>query len=73
MIDDPYRINGDAEIYSSFRKIFQQELELKMKHQGKDANFLDLDIMDTTDDEIFVYNSLTKEMNWDFFLFAYHR
>ena len=73
MIDDPYRINGDAEIYSSFRKIFQQELELKMKHQGKDANFLDLDITDTTDDEIFVYNSLTKEMNCDFFLFAYHR
>ena len=67
LIDDPYPINDDAEIYSSFRKIFQEELELKMKHQGRHANFLDLDITDITDNEIFVDTSLTREMNFDFF------
>ena len=38
-----------------------------MEHQGRHANFLDLDITDITDNEIFVDTSLTKEMNFDFF------
>ena len=41
-IDDEYNINDQGEFARSFSEIYPKELQLKFKHQGLQATFLDL-------------------------------
>ena len=57
--DDLCTINDDGEFSSSYKYIYSKQLELKLKHQGEHATFLDLDI--TIEDNIFVYKLLKQK------------
>ena len=42
--DDLCAINNDNEFLTSFKNIYPKKFDLKVKHQGNHASFLDLEI-----------------------------
>ena len=65
-IDDLCTTNDDGEFSSSYKYIYPKQLELKLKHRGEHANFLDLDI--PIEDNVFVFKLFDKRDNFPFFI-----
>ena len=57
-IDDLVAINDGNKFQDVYRRIYPEELELKVEHSGNHASFLNLDI--TIKDGIFVYKLFDK-------------
>ena len=64
--DDLCMIYDNAEFCSSFRKINLLEFESKVKHQGKRATFIDLDI--TKMNVFFIHKFSEKREKFPFFI-----
>ena len=66
LIDNLCAINDRNQFLTTFKNIYSNELQLKVKHQGNLRSILDLDMK--TDDSVFVYKLFDKRDNFSFFI-----
>ena len=63
-IDDLCALNNGGEFGKAFTEIYPTELKLKVKHNGRNATFLDLDI--SIDKGKFIYKMFEKQDDFNF-------
>ena len=59
-------INDDNEFFHFFKNMYPKEFELKVKHKGTQASFLELDI--TIRDSVFIFKLFDKRDKFPFFI-----